>query len=126
EDWLLPNNTAEILESLRWAAGGRFSAEISGPPALVAEISEKPAHGLTMVHLLNYEFRQPVRDVQIDLSLRQGQSVARIDWLSPDDEAVNAITFRQDGSRVRFRVREIAQYGLAVLKIRSGRAEAKP
>jgi hypothetical protein len=52
--WKLPHNWREIVESLRWAAGG-FSMEVDAPATVIAEVVEQKNTRKLPVHLLNYD-----------------------------------------------------------------------
>ena len=116
--WLLPRNAAEIVEALRWAADGRFSAEIQAPLSVVAEVTRSVRNALdnlTMVHLLNYDSRQAVRDIQVDLAVPS--RVRSITIFSPDDESRRPVEYKQEGGRARFKVERLGTYSLAVVEL---------
>jgi hypothetical protein len=115
--WVLPSNWKDLVEALRWAAVGRFSAEIEAPLTTVAELTRKPAENLIMLHLLNYDSRETVEDIRVDLALPSSHRVKSVTLLSPDDGARRPLEFSVADGRVRFKVMRLSKYGLAVLEL---------
>ncbi len=115
--WLLPQNTGEILEALRWAAGGPFSAEIKAPPTTVIELTRKSDGTLLMLHLLNYDSKAPVRALDADLAVPGGRRAASVTLLSPDDGGRKSLAFSAAGGRIRFAVPRLLKYSVAVVQL---------
>ncbi|HSB16611.1 MAG TPA: alpha-amylase family protein [Bryobacteraceae bacterium] len=119
EQWLLPKNRLEILDALRWAAAGRFSAEIQAPLTTVAELTQKASDNVVMLHLLNYDERTAVPDVQVDLAVPRGRRVKSVTLLSPDADGTKQLEYTASNGRVRFKVPKLAKYSLAVVGLTS-------
>jgi hypothetical protein len=114
--WRLPANTAEIVETLRWAAGGPFTAEIHGPPTLVSEATEDGSHRLRLIHLLNYDAGHPAGHITVDLAFPA--PVKSVTVLSPDRTATGPIPFQQQNGRLKFQVDTLQTYSLVVVTAR--------
>jgi hypothetical protein len=115
--WLLPANRAEILEALHWVAPAPFSAEIEAPLTTVAELTQKPAEGLLMLHLLNYNEHSTVPDIGVNLAVPEGRNVRSVMLLSPDHEGTLKLAFQRVEERVRFRIPHLIKYSLAVIEL---------
>ncbi|PYV26100.1 MAG: hypothetical protein DMG24_07820 [Acidobacteria bacterium] len=55
EYWKLPVNWKELIDDVRWAAGGRLSLEVTAPPTVVAELAHQKQKDELIVHLVNYD-----------------------------------------------------------------------
>lgn len=113
DEWLPPANSAEIVDALRWAAGGPFTAEIQAPPAVVAEVTSDGTGRLRLVHLLNYDPARPASQIRIDLAVTP--RVRSVTVLSPDGAAAGPVAFQQQNGRLVFQVPSLATYSLAVV-----------
>ena len=78
--WKLPLNWEDLIDQVRWAAGGKFSLEVDAPEtlAVVAEPVLQPGQPRRMVHLLNYDSpRGPaVSNVKVEMELPSGAAGA--------------------------------------------------
>ncbi|MFB3828918.1 MAG: hypothetical protein ACE15B_19280 [Bryobacteraceae bacterium] len=111
--WKLPVNWEPIAASVKWAAGGSASVEITAPPTLTAELKEQPGSGRTFVHLVNYA-RAPLSNVAVSVAVPAGKTVTGVKLLSPDAAAA-AATPVVSGGRARFTVPSLKVYTVAVI-----------
>ena len=96
--WKLPVNSQEIVDEVRWAAGGEFSLEVEAPPTVTSELLEQKGTGMLFVHLLNYddERNAQVGNVRVKLRIPEGKQVKAIEVISPDEDApANDSTHRE-------------------------------
>jgi hypothetical protein len=119
--WKLPLNWKEMVEQVRWAAGGKFTLEVEAPEtlAVVAEQQEQAGQNRRLVHLLNYAAPQgkTVSNVQVEVEIPQGKPVRRVTLLSPDAEGKKTVPSHAAGGRVRFTVPYLDIYTLAALDL---------
>jgi hypothetical protein len=118
EYWKLPVNSQQIVNEIRWAAGG-VSLDVKGPATLVAELLEQPNTGRLLVHLLNYDVeRHPsIENVQVSLRLPRDKSARTVHLVSPDATgAVNAVVTSAKGIAT-FTVPHIHTYTIAVVDV---------
>ena len=80
---MLPDNRAELLEAVRWAAGGPLQVEIKAPETVTMNLYAQPS-GHRILHLVNYDEGNPARDIEVTLQLPEGKSAATVTLLSPD------------------------------------------
>lgn len=119
--WRLPLNWKEMIEAVKWAAGGRLSLEVNAPDsaALVAELMEQPAQNRRLVHLVNYAGPQgkKVSDVEVSVELPEGKRSRTITLLSPDGNESQTLAGRIERGSIGFSVPHIDTYTLAVLQL---------
>jgi hypothetical protein len=122
--WKLPLNWEELIEQVRWAAGGKFSLEVEAPEttAVITEHAQQVGRGRRLVHLLNYESPRgsTVSNVKVDEELPEGAQVRQVTLLTPDGEEVASTAPHQvENGRVRFTVPHLRNYTLAVIELES-------
>lgn len=119
--WKLPSNWEDLIDAVKWAAGGRLSLEVNvpGTAAVVAELMEQPAENRRLVHLVNYEGPQGnvVSNVEVSVELPQGKRVRAITLLSPDASESRTVAGRVELERAGFSVPTLDTYTLAVLEL---------
>lgn len=115
EYWRLPLNTQQIVDEVRWAAGG-FSMEVKGPSTLVVEPEEQAATGRVIVHLVNYgvEAHPSIDDAEVWLRV---PSAKRVQLVSPDAPASVDATVTPSKGGISFTVPRIRTYTLAVVDV---------
>ena len=83
----------------------------------VAEFARDSAGNRMMLHLLNYDSRETVQNIEVDLAIPAGAGVKSVSLLSPDDGMRQEARFRVSDARARFLVPRLAKYGLAVVEL---------
>lgn len=119
EYWKLPLNSKELIDDVRWAAGGRLSLEITAPPTVAAELVEQKEKGALIVHLLNYDAAKTpsVRNLGVDLRLPERKKATKVSLISPDESATRFLTFVPKNGRISFTVPQLKTYSLAVVQL---------
>lgn len=122
--WKLPLNWEDLVEQVRWAAGGKFSLEVEAPEtlALVAEPTQQVGRRCRLVHLLNYESPRgsSVTNAKVEMELPAGAQVRQVTLLTPDgDGAASTAPSQLENGRVRFTVPYVQTYTLAVIELES-------
>lgn len=121
--WKLPLNWQEMIEAVRWAAGGSFSLEVEAPKtlAVTAEFLQQPARNRRLVHLLNYAAPQgsTVSNIRVEVELPEATQVRQAKMLSPDGGEPFTIPSQTAQNRVRFMVPRLNTYTMAVLDLES-------
>jgi hypothetical protein len=51
--WRLARNHREIIAALKWAAGGRFTVEVTAPRGVCAEFTRQGREQRPIIHLVN-------------------------------------------------------------------------
>jgi hypothetical protein len=115
--WKLPANAAEIVDALRYAAGGPLSAEFAAAPlSTVMELTEKKDGSARMLHWVNYRPGTKVVPAAVTMAVPEGKKAAAVELISPDHEPRKA-PFTVEGGRVRFTMPGPDVYELAVLRL---------
>jgi hypothetical protein len=119
EYWKLPVNWKEIVESVRWAAGGAFSLEMNAPPSVIAEPMRRAEGKELLLHLVNYDVaRDPsVSNIEVSLRLPQNAQVENVTLLSPDRADTPSLAYKVHDGMVAFIVPRLATYDLALVRL---------
>lgn len=120
EYWKLPVNSSELLDAVRWAAGGSLSLDVAAPSTVTAEVQEDNSSKRLLIHLVNYDsVRKPaVGRVGIGLRLPESAAVERVSVLSPDGTGSASLPFAMDGGKARFTVPKLMTYSLVVVQMK--------
>ncbi len=120
EYWKLPVNWKELIDDVRWAAGGRLSLEVTAPPTVVAELAHQKQKDELIVHLVNYDVARipSVRNIGVDLRLHEREKAMKISLISPDEAGTLSLPFSAKDDRVRFVVPRLKTYSLAIVQLR--------
>jgi len=123
EYWKLPLDWENLVEQVRWAAGGRFSLEVEAPGgAVVAEQIQQAGRNRRVIHLLNYDSPRGsvVNNVKVDVELPRGAQARQVTLLTPDsEEAAVKVSSEAENGRLRFTVPLLRVYTLAVIDFES-------
>jgi hypothetical protein len=124
EYWKLPLNWEDLVEQVRWAAGGTLSLEVEAPgtTAVVAEHAQQVGRNRCLIHLLNYDSARgsAVNNVMVDVELPEGAQTRQVSLLTPDSEqAASRALSEVENGRLRFTVPVLKVYTLAVVDFES-------
>ena len=114
--WKLPVNWHELIDAVKWAAGGELSLEVQAPPHVAAELIDQKSR--VLVHLLNYAAeRGPVSGkIAVSVAIPQGRKVVTAYLISPD-HAVESLEVAMRDNRAQFAAPRLDTYGVAVLEL---------
>jgi hypothetical protein len=96
--WKLPENWEELVDSVRWAAGGRLTLEVEAPLTVTAELLKQPETGRLLLHLINYDLERTPKVENIQVRLRGGEEAKELLVLSPDEGAQTLTLTRKEGT----------------------------
>jgi hypothetical protein len=119
--WKLPLNWEELVEQVRWAAGGRFTLEVEAPEtmALVSEPQEQVERGRRLVHLVNYAAPggATASNIRVEIELPRGRAARQVTLLTPDgEEESTTVPSEVTNGRARFTVPHLDTYKLAIIQ----------
>jgi hypothetical protein len=119
EYWKLPANWKALVDSVKWAAGGRLSLEVTAPLTVVTELMEMKQKRKMLLHLLNYNVRQTpsVRNVEVNLQIPEKEKLRKVSLLSPDADTAQSFAGTIKNGRVSFTVPRLETYSLAVIQL---------
>lgn len=115
--WKLPNNYRQLTDAVKWAAGGPLSATVEAPLSVTAELAERPASHLLLLHLVNFDFRNPVKNIDATLRIPEGWAAGEVVSSSPDGGAAVRLGVTPGDGQVKFRIPELQVYNLAVVHL---------
>jgi hypothetical protein len=113
--WKLPRNTEALLAAVKQAAGSKLSAEVDAPSWVTAELADQPATGTRLLHLINFKFQEPLRDIPVRVRLPQGAKLREAILETPDGP-IQKLDASIEGDTVSFRVPELKVYDLVLLR----------
>jgi hypothetical protein len=118
--WKLPLNANDLIEAVKWAAGGALSLELKAPPTVTAELIFQEKNSSLILHLINYDaLRHPVvNNLVARVLIPDGKNVDSVYTLSPDEDKSLHIASKLKGQRLEFTVPRLATYSLVVIKLR--------
>ncbi len=119
EYWKLPVNWKELIDAVKWAAGGHFSIEVNAPSTVVIELMVQTEKHRLLVHLLNYDVTaiQPVRNVEVNLEIPNGKKLVRISQLSPEEQDMQSLPATLKDGRLAFTVPRLKTYVVAAIQL---------
>jgi hypothetical protein len=114
--WKLPLNWHELIEAVKWAAGGELSLDVQAPPEVAAELIDQNSR--VLVHLLNYGREHgPVKGkIGVSVEIPQGRRVGKASLISPDHPA-QELKVEMRGNRARFSAPRLDTYAVAALEL---------
>jgi hypothetical protein len=115
--WKLPLNWAELIDSVKWAAGRNLSLEVQAPLTVTAELLHQKVAGALILHLINYDAtRHPaVKDIHVRLDAQKIGKVQQVSLHSPDVEAVHSLPFTETEGQLRFSVPSLETYSIVAV-----------
>jgi hypothetical protein len=111
---MLPENGAELLEAVGWAAGGRMQVEVKAPETVTMSLCAQP-NGRRLLHLVNYDQGHPISDIEVGMPCPSGKGITSVRWLAPDSDEAPTLAAEQVGGALRFTVPRLEVYGLIVI-----------
>ena len=112
--WKLPENWRELVDSVRWAAGGQLTLEVAAPLTVTAELLTQPKTGRLLLHLINYDFERTPSIENIQVRLRGRQEGKNLSMLSPDGQAQTLTPTMREGE-LAFTIPTLRAYTVALI-----------
>ncbi len=117
--WKLPANSQEMLDAVKWAAGGSLSLEVKAPLTVTAEFQEDLSNKRLLIHLLNYDSaKKPVGSVGVAVRIPEGSAVDRVTVLSPDTPGAGSLQWTMANGKATFAVPNLATYRLVLIQLK--------
>jgi hypothetical protein len=113
--WKLPRNAEALVTAVKQAAGGRLSVEVEAPAWVTAEVADQAATGTRLLHLINFKYQVPLRDIPVRVRLPQGARFREAVVETPDGPSQELHVTVEDDA-VSFRVPELKVYDLILLR----------
>ncbi len=103
----------DVVNAIRRACNNRLSVSIRAGSGLCSELTEQP--GRRLVHLVNYNAGEPVKDVSVRLRLPAGRRTKAVTLVSPERESDLEASFEEQDGFVTFGVPQVCVYEIAVV-----------
>jgi hypothetical protein len=124
EQWENPLNAADLLNAIRWAAGGLLAAEVDAPAGVAVELLTLPSpfgrgaggEGALLLHLLNYKLDTPVPETKIRLRLPIGKKVTRASLLTYPADSEIEIPFSHTGVTFKATIPAFERYAMLIIE----------
>jgi len=81
--WKLPRNAAALLAAVKQARR-KALREVEAPAWVTAELADQPATGTRLLHLINFKYQEPLRDIPVRVRLPQGAQLRGAIVETPD------------------------------------------
>ncbi|MCZ2150096.1 MAG: hypothetical protein LC126_20255 [Bryobacterales bacterium] len=117
--WTLPRNAKDMVSALDWASDGKLVADIQAPASVAVELEEQRGSKTWLLHLINFDFQHPARDIAVRLRLPAGARVREAVVSSPDLETRDTLKPAMQGDTVSFRIPRLAIYNLVRIQLTS-------
>jgi hypothetical protein len=117
--WTLPKNYKELLSAVAWAANDRLVADIQAPLSVAVELIARKDSNTWLLHLVNFDFKHPARDIAVRLRVPAGMKVGEASVESPDFDSRDALAPTVRDGVASFRVPRLQVYDLVQVKLAS-------
>jgi len=104
-----------VVAAVRRACDDRLSVSIRAGSGLCSELTEQP--GMRLVHLLNYNADNPVKNISIRLRLPSGRRAKTVTIVSPERRSELEAMFQERDGFVTFIVPQVGVYEIAVVQL---------
>ena len=118
--WKLPINWKLLLESVKWAAGGKFAIETNAPETVTIELTKKNDASYIMLHLLNYNAgkNSVVKNIRVRLDIPADREAYSVIVFSPDADKSRQLDFRIVNDRIEFTLPTLKVYDLVAVELK--------
>jgi hypothetical protein len=113
DHWRMPKNASDLVAAIEWAGASR---PLTAPPHVVVEVARQRTTGRILLHLVNYNTRQSVSNLEVALRLPAGAVVRYAALRSPDLDRPLTLPAAVRNGAVSFRVPLLKTYDLLVLE----------
>ncbi len=114
EQWEMPLNAQDLLDAVRWAAGGRLSVEVEAPAGVAVE-ALCDADGALLIHLLNYRADSPARNVVVRVTPGSWPRTAQVLALGYGETDLRPLEARVDDRELTIVVPVVDPYQLVIV-----------
>jgi hypothetical protein len=112
--WKAPRNMAELAAAIEWTAGGSLPVKLEAPRSVVLHLTAQMGRRRMLLHLVNYNRRQPVvENLAVSCRVPAGAVARRVRLVSPDAPEVESLEFQAAAGAASFRVPSVRVYTIA-------------
>ncbi len=114
-EWVLPQNHAEIYQSIISGMPAGLSVTTEAPMTTVMEVVNRHESRETMVHFVNFDTRRRIAPFAVTLRKQYDGPIKSAFLISPEREDAVPLTFQETGKVVRFTAPAMNVYSLIVV-----------
>lgn len=115
--WKLPKNYRELVSAVNWVSNDELPTAVEAPLSVALELDEQKTSNTWLLHLINYDFTHPVRNIAVRMRVPFDARVQEAIVESPDDGARRAIGVNTRDGLVSFQVPFLHVYDLVRMKL---------
>jgi hypothetical protein len=119
--WKPARNHDELMEAVHRVAGRPLSVRVEAPRSVTMELARRAAQGGLLLHLVNFDFRHPVRNIDVVLQVDARVTSATIVVESPDRPGRTTVQGKVENGELRFTVPQLDVYDLVTVQTMSRR-----
>lgn len=112
--WKPARNHRRLIDALRWAAGGEFSAQVIAPKGVCCEFVRQGKERRLIIHFVNLR-KKPAPNVLAELSRELVGSARYVEFRGPSMKKTKTVKLIAKGHRRTFHVPAFKRYLVAVL-----------
>ncbi len=95
--------------------GQRLRVQVTAPPAVAAEVTERRAVPQALVHLVNYRIEQPLKNIPVTIRASRLMRPLRAEYWNPLNPKPTPLKLMRSGNQLQLTVPQMDIYGLIVL-----------
>jgi hypothetical protein len=119
--WKLPRNYAALIDAVRYAAGGEFSATVDAPLWVTAQLCEQDGSRTRLLHLLNFKVAEPVVNIKVRVRVPAGLRVREALLFGPRKSDPLPIEASTRAGVASLTVPRLNVYGMVLLRMENER-----
>ena len=110
------SSDGDLMEAILKACDNELTLSIHADSGLCSELTEQP--GRRLVHLVNYQDNNPIKNVLVNMRLPAGCDVEAVLLTSPGRQRDIDLLYEEEGEQVKFVIPSVNIYEIAVIKIK--------
>lgn len=114
--WKLPNNNADLISAVRWAANDSFSATIDAPLWVTSELTDQESSHTRLLHLVNFKVDTPITGVPVRIRAPEKSRLRSAVFLDPNTDGTQTLPAQTQEGIVSLKVPRLGVYGLVLLR----------
>jgi hypothetical protein len=114
-DWVLPENHAEIFQSIVSSIPGGLSIATEAPLTTVMELLNRRETRETMAHFINFDSSNRIAPFAVTLRKQYDGAIKSVLCVSPERDDAAPLPFEEAGNTVKFTVPSLKLYAMVVV-----------
>ena len=107
-----------MIDAVRLAVRSDLSVSVESPASVTMELTEKEDHSALLVHLVNFNDKETVSNIHINLRIPGKRKIKDLAIISPDSIPQQRIPFLPKGKNmISFTVGQLQTYDVIVARL---------